>query len=53
MGASRAMAIAVVGFVLLGFASLHLVAAEELSTVTPAFMWSDLRYGFLLWGLMD
>ncbi|KAG0626277.1 hypothetical protein M758_2G116200 [Ceratodon purpureus] len=37
------METAVAFLVLLGFASAHLVAAEVSSTVTPAFVWSDLR----------
>ncbi len=47
MGANRTMEIGILGLVLLGFASLHLVVAEA-ATVTPAFVWSDLRYGFVL-----
>jgi len=46
MGRFRAMEIGALALVMAAFASLHLVTAEVFSTVTPAFVWSDLRYAF-------
>ncbi|XP_024401764.1 uncharacterized protein [Physcomitrium patens] len=49
MGRRQGMQIGVVGFFMLGLASLLLVVSQEFpvesssSTVTPAFIWSDLR----------
>lgn len=48
---SRAMEVGALGLVLLGLAASHLAAAEVFSAVTPAFVWSDLRYGFAADGL--
>jgi hypothetical protein len=48
---SRAMEVGALGLVLLGLAASHLAAAEVFSAVTPAFVWSDLRYDFVADGL--